>query len=226
MRGRTVMAAVGLALASAGAWAQSGGIYTCVDAKGKRWTSDRYIAECSDREQKLMGGTGTVRAVVPPTLTAREREAQEAADKKAAEEAQKRGEEKRVQRALVSRYPNREEGLYYQATVLLLRGRPADAAALARRVVAADPQSAKAQNLLGAACASTGQRDCAETAFAASIRLNPREPSSYVNIGLFYLQTARPEHAADSFGEALSLDPSSAAAKDGLRQARAALPSQ
>jgi len=107
MRGRTVMAAVGLALASAGAWAQSGGIYTCVDAKGKRWTSDRYIAECSDREQKLMGGTGTVRAVVPPTLTAREREAQEAADKKAAEEAQKRGEEKRVQRALVSRYPNR-----------------------------------------------------------------------------------------------------------------------
>ena len=106
MRGRLVMAAIGLALASAGAWAQSG-IYTCVDAKGKRWTSDRYIPECSDREQKLMGSTGTVRAVVPPTLTAREREAQEALDKKAAEEAQKRSEEKRVQRALLSRYPNR-----------------------------------------------------------------------------------------------------------------------
>ena len=106
MRGRLVMAAIGLALASGGAWAQSG-IYTCVDAKGKRWTSDRYIPECSDREQKLMGSTGTVRAVVPPTLTAREREAQEALDRKAAEEAQKRSEEKRVQRALLSRYPNR-----------------------------------------------------------------------------------------------------------------------
>jgi spermidine synthase len=127
---------------------------------------------------------------------------------------------------LVSRYPNRADGIYYQATVLLLRDRPAEAATLARRVVAVNPQSAKAQNLLGAACASTGQRECAEAAFAASIRLNPREPSSYVNLGLFYLQTARPESAADAFGEALSLDPSSAAARDGLRQARAALPSQ
>jgi hypothetical protein len=108
MRGRLVMAAAvaGLALASGGAWSQSG-IYTCVDAKGKRWTSDRYIPECSDREQKLMGPTGTVRAVVPPTLTAKEREAQDALDRKAAEEAQKRSEEKRVQRALLSRYPNR-----------------------------------------------------------------------------------------------------------------------
>jgi spermidine synthase len=127
---------------------------------------------------------------------------------------------------LVSRFPDREDGHYYQATVLLLRDKPAEAANLARRVVAANPQSAKAQNLLGAACASTGQRECAEAAFAASIRLNPREPSSYVNFGLFYLQTARPENAADSFGEALSLDPSSTAARDGLRQARAALPTQ
>jgi spermidine synthase len=127
---------------------------------------------------------------------------------------------------LVSRYPDREDGHYYQATVLLLGDKPAEAAKLARRVVAANPQSAKAQNLLGASCASIGERECAEAAFAASIRLNPREPSSYINLGLFYLQTARPENAADSFGEALSLDPSSQAARDGLRQARAALPSQ
>ena len=125
-----------------------------------------------------------------------------------------------------SRYPHREDGIYYQATALLLRDRPAEAATLARRAVAANPQSAKAQNLLGAACASTGQRECAEAAFTASIRLNPREPSSYINFGLFYLQTARPENAVESFGEALALDPSSVAAKDGLRQARAALPSQ
>jgi Flp pilus assembly protein TadD len=125
---------------------------------------------------------------------------------------------------LASRYPDRADGAYYQATVMLLRDKPAEAATLARRALAANPQSARAQNLLGAACASTGQRECAEAAFAASIRLNPREPSSYVNFGLFYLQTARPENAADSFGEALSLDPASAAARDGLRQARAALP--
>ena len=123
---------------------------------------------------------------------------------------------------LASRYPSREDGPYYQAAALLLRDRPAEAAMLAQRVAAANPRSAKARNLLGAACASTGQRECAEAAFAESIRLNPREPSSYINVGLFYLQTARPEQAEDSFGEALSLDPSSPAARDGIRQARAA----
>ena len=110
MDGRIRKAALagGLVLAFAGASAQSvNGIYTCVDAKGKRWTSDRYIPECSEREQKLMNSSGTVRAIVPPTLTAKEREAQEQLDKKAAEEAQRRGEERRVQRALLSRYPNK-----------------------------------------------------------------------------------------------------------------------
>ena len=110
MHGRLRMAALagGLALALGGAWAQgAGGIYTCVDAKGKRWTSDRYIPECTDREQKVMGPTGTVRVIVPPTLTAKEREVQDQVDKKAAEDAQRRSEEKRVQRALLSRYPNK-----------------------------------------------------------------------------------------------------------------------
>jgi Flp pilus assembly protein TadD len=125
---------------------------------------------------------------------------------------------------LASRYPERADGPYYQATALLLRGRAAEAATLARRAVAVNTMSAKAQNLLGAACASTGQRECAETAFTASLRLNPRESSTYINVGVFYLQTARPEQAADAFAEALSLDPSSAAARDGLRQAQAARP--
>jgi Flp pilus assembly protein TadD len=122
---------------------------------------------------------------------------------------------------LASRYPDREDGTYYRATALLLSGRAAEAARLAHSVVAANAKSARAQNLLGAACASTGQRDCAEAAFTESIRLNPRESSTYINLGVLYLQTARPERAADAFAEALSLDPASAAAKDGLRQAQA-----
>ena len=124
---------------------------------------------------------------------------------------------------LVARYPERGEGRYYQAAALMLRSRPVDAADIARRVVAANPGFARAQNLLGAACATIGQRDCAEAAFAESIRLNPREPSTYINLGVFYLRNARPANAADSFGDALALDPSSQAAQDGLRQARAAL---
>src|SRR5262249_38318953 len=67
---------------------------------------------------------------------------------------------------LASRYPEREDGAYYRATALLLSGRAAEAATLARRVVAANAKSARAQNLLGAACARTGQRECAEAALS------------------------------------------------------------
>jgi spermidine synthase len=125
--------------------------------------------------------------------------------------------------ALVARYPDRDEGRYYRAAALLLRGKPAEAADAARRLLAGSPQHARAQNLLGAACASAGQRDCAEAAFNASIRLNPREPSGYVNLGLLHLEAGDPAGAADYFTEALALDPASAAARDGIRQARAAM---
>jgi spermidine synthase len=125
--------------------------------------------------------------------------------------------------ALVAQYPQRDDSRYYEATALILRGRAAEAAEAARRILADNPRYTKAQNLLGAACASAGRRDCARAAFEASIRLDPREPSSYVNLGLFYLEGADPARATDYFAEALAIDPTSAAAKDGLRQARAAL---
>ena len=96
-----------LALVLAGAHAQVTGIYSCVDAKGKRWTSDRPIPECSEREQKVYNPSGTLRQVVPPPPTAKEREAQEAQERRLAEERQRQAEEKRVERALLSRYPNR-----------------------------------------------------------------------------------------------------------------------
>ena len=124
---------------------------------------------------------------------------------------------------LAARYPNRQDGAYYEAVALLLRGRAAEAADAARRVLAVNPRDAKAQNLLGAACAGLNQRDCAQTAFEAALRWNPREPSSYINAGLLALQAADAARAAEYFSEALALDPASTAARDGLRQARAAL---
>jgi Flp pilus assembly protein TadD len=123
---------------------------------------------------------------------------------------------------LVSQYPGRADSQYYHATALVLRGRTAEAAEEIRRLLAANPRYAKAQNLLGAACGSAGLSDCAEAAFQASIRLDPRDPSPYVNLGLIYLQSARPAAAADSFAEALALDPTSAAARSGFAEARAA----
>ncbi len=86
--------------------AQAQGIYTCVDGKGRRITSDRPIVECLDREQHKLGNTGTVRQVVPPSYTADERARLE--DKQRAENEIKAraAEEKRRERALLIRYPN------------------------------------------------------------------------------------------------------------------------
>ncbi len=82
------------------------GIYTCIDAKGRRLTSDRPILECIDREQKELSSTGTVRRTLGPSLTASERAELEERERKAAEERQRQVDTKRVQRALVARYPN------------------------------------------------------------------------------------------------------------------------
>lgn len=86
--------------------AQTRSIYTCTDAKGRRLTADRPIAECNDREQRELAPNGRLRRTVGPTLTAAESAAKEAQDRKAAEEAQRVAEEKRQQKLLVVRYPN------------------------------------------------------------------------------------------------------------------------
>lgn len=94
------------------AWAQQGqvpinGIYTCVDAKGRKLTADRPIPECLDREQRVLGPSGTVRAKVGPSLTAAERAAQEEKQRKELEEQARSQEERRRLRALLTRYPNK-----------------------------------------------------------------------------------------------------------------------
>jgi Domain of unknown function (DUF4124) len=74
---RVLMAAVSAVVAWAGAagpvHAQTGGIYSCVDAQGKRHTSDRPIPECLDREQRLLNRDGSERRTVPPRMNAEER---------------------------------------------------------------------------------------------------------------------------------------------------------
>jgi hypothetical protein len=90
------------------AQAQTQGIYSCVDSKGRRLTADRPIAECVDREQKLLNPSGTVKSTVGPTLTAHERTELEARQKRDAEERERQVEEKRRERALLVRYPNKD----------------------------------------------------------------------------------------------------------------------
>jgi hypothetical protein len=83
------------------------GIFTCIDAKGRRLTSDRPIIECIDREQRELTTGGTVKRKIGPSLTADERAAAEEKARKEAEERNRLAEEKRRERALLTRYPDR-----------------------------------------------------------------------------------------------------------------------
>lgn len=94
-------------LAALGSQAGAEGIYTCTDAKGRRLTADRPIIDCIDREQTELSSSGLPRRKIGPVLTAAERAAEEDKARALDEERIRAGEEKRRERALVTRYPNR-----------------------------------------------------------------------------------------------------------------------
>ena len=96
-----------LAADLARAQAPAGGIYTCVDRNGRRLTADRPIPECLDREQRELSPSGTVRRQIGPSLTEQERSAQEAQQRKEAEARAREVEERRRERVLVARYPDK-----------------------------------------------------------------------------------------------------------------------
>lgn len=101
------------------AWSQVGSIYTCVDSQGRRLTSDRLIPECIDREQQELNPSGTVRRVIPPSLTAEERARQEARQRAEAEARVRAAEDRRKEQAMLIRYP--DEATHQRARTEALR---------------------------------------------------------------------------------------------------------
>ena len=102
-----LMAALGTVAVAQPAAGPAPGIYSCVDKIGRRLTSDRPIPECIDREQRELSPTGTVRRVIGPTLTEHEREVLEAKRRKDLEERNRIAEERRRERVLLARYPDK-----------------------------------------------------------------------------------------------------------------------
>ena len=102
-----LLAALALA-AAVPAWGQpaDGRIYSCIDANGKRLTSDRTIPECAAREQRVLNSDGSVRRVVPPTLTADERADAETREREAQADRVTKQDAIRRDRNLVARFPN------------------------------------------------------------------------------------------------------------------------
>ena len=82
------------------------GIYTCVDARGRKLTSDRPIPDCTGREQRVLNRDGSVRDVLPPTLTPEERLAQEAIERRASLQRTALADAVRRDRNLLARYPD------------------------------------------------------------------------------------------------------------------------
>jgi hypothetical protein len=81
-------------------------IYSCIDASGKRITSDRPILECQNRDQRLLNADGSVKNIVPPTPTPDERAEAEARERQFQTERAMRQEAVRRDRNLLVRFPN------------------------------------------------------------------------------------------------------------------------
>lgn len=106
----TLMTLIALSWASS-AWAQpqqpsSAGIYSCTTPDGRRLTSDRPIAECASREQRILNADGSFRATLPPFLSPEDRATQEARDRKAAADRATQNDAIRRDRNLMQRFPN------------------------------------------------------------------------------------------------------------------------
>lgn len=81
-------------------------IFSCVNAQGKRLTSDRPISECLDREQRVLNQDGSLQRVLPASPTPDERAALEEAERRKVADASAKRDAIRRDRNLLVRYPN------------------------------------------------------------------------------------------------------------------------
>ena len=101
------LAAIGALLTAMSGSVVAQRIYSCEDEKGRKLTSDRPIAECMDRVQKELNPSGTVKRLLAPPPPIKDRAAMEEQEKQEADARMQQAEEKRHDRALKIRYPDR-----------------------------------------------------------------------------------------------------------------------
>jgi hypothetical protein len=100
------------------AQASGGSIYSCINASGKKITSDRAIPECAFRDQFLLNSDGSVRSLVVPTLTPEERLEKDAKDREAVLASAIYRDAVRRDRNLTARFP--DEAAHRQARTAAL----------------------------------------------------------------------------------------------------------
>jgi hypothetical protein len=82
----------------------SRGFFTCKDAQGRTISSDRFITECADREQREYSPSGALRRVIEPPLTPEQKRLKDAEDKKKADAELAAAERRRLDRVLLQSY--------------------------------------------------------------------------------------------------------------------------
>jgi len=86
--------------------AAGGVIFTCTAPDGRRLTSDRPIAACRGVEQRVLNPDGSLQRIVPPTLSAEERAAREADERREAALRRAQLDAARRDRNLLQRFPD------------------------------------------------------------------------------------------------------------------------
>lgn len=108
------LSTLALLLAAAGASAQpapakspatGARIYSCTTADGRKLTSDRPIAECLNREQRVLRHDGSQKSTLPPAMSPEERAAAELRQREELVKKAALADATRYDRNLLSRYP-------------------------------------------------------------------------------------------------------------------------
>ena len=105
------------ALSMAGAWPAAAAtaeppsgprlpIFRCVDANGKRITSDRPMPECANRDHSQLNPDGSLNRIVPPPPTDDERAEAERKDREAKVALSAKNDAIRRDRNLLNRFPD------------------------------------------------------------------------------------------------------------------------
>jgi Flp pilus assembly protein TadD len=119
---------------------------------------------------------------------------------------------------LALQFPDTEPALYYRATLEMIRGQREGALRALTRLRERHASS-RAMNLLAIVYGALGRADDARAALQESMRLKPRDVVVYEALGALEMQTGNLDGARRAFTEALTLDPKSPAAREGLRDA-------
>jgi putative PEP-CTERM system TPR-repeat lipoprotein len=103
--------------------------------------------------------------------------------------------------------PNDNEAQLKAATFLLIAGQSEDAKSRADKVLARDPKNVQAQVVRANALAGLKDLDGAIREINEAIELDPKQASTYANLGALELARGRQEDAETAFKKAVATDP-------------------